>query len=138
MWDNTVDYITEVEVVEEDNSDNEDIISEGYNNLTEYVKLFNNGNKIDIAHFKNVLNNNYEEMEEKLYELENICENIWNEIMEPYINNQSYMILRNDKYRIKNNFFEWMRNNTNIGKKIDYVFDLFNDFENKSSLIITE
>ena len=133
MWDNT-EY--DNDIIDDDYSDNEEFISEDYNDLVEHIKLFNkDNNSIDINQLKSIIDECSNIMESKSFELDNICENIWNDVIEPFIDNQASMILKNDKYRIKNNFFQWMKKKTNIGKKINYTEKLVIDFSNKSEIL---
>ena len=77
MWDNSVEYVIDNDIYDDDFSENEENNISTYNDLTDYVKSFNNGNDIDLNNFKNVLDECYNIMEEKMFENEIIYENFF-------------------------------------------------------------
>jgi len=112
----------------------EDIIIT-YNDIIELVKAYNistsetKKDNLKLQHLQNQINEFIIEIEHERDKLEDTINLLWIDVLQPFIEYETTMILYNDIVRIKSKFYEWIYNNTNVGKKINYIYDLLNNLQ---------
>ena len=98
-----------------------------YDDIIEHVKAVNAGQSNKIPHLQAKVKEFIIEIEYERDKLDDIINLLWENVFRPFVEYESSLILYDDNIRTKTEFYSCLYNNTNIGKKITYIFDLLKD-----------
>lgn len=113
----------------EENEDNESYNEEvTFEDLEQLVKKVNQGNDVqnNISLLQEYVNELLFIYEQRKDSLEEKIDHLWNIVMVPYLEYEKYTVFRCRTSHIYHKFYKWIYDNSNTGKKLDYLY-LLND-----------
>lgn len=133
MWFDEFEY----QVKQQDtykNDDQEETLSNSpditFADIEDLVKRVNDGNTDDIIILQESVNSLLFDLEIQRDNLFESIENLWEDVMKPFIETDCCLVFNKEISKIRLGFFKWLYDNTNIKKQLDYLILLNNKLNN--------